>query len=131
MGEELNNGVKPEWVDAGQTAYGSIAGGRRRTEEVPFGDALKPRRSATIKKSERPTIMSGKVITFALGFEQEKGILGDRDVPTGPFEVSVSRDAVMIHRAECATQEQVDLLVEAMSMAAAEWSRLRSPRNGY
>ena len=84
-----------------------------------------------IAKSERPTIMSGKVITFATGFRQEKGMLGPRDEPEGPFEVSVSRDAVMIHRAECVTQEQVDLLVEAMSMAVAEWPRLRSRNNGY
>ncbi len=84
-----------------------------------------------IAKSERPTIMSGKVITFATGFRQEKGLLGPRDEPEGPFEISVSRDALMVHRAECQTPEQVDSLVEAIRLACAEFPRLRSRNNGY
>lgn len=84
-----------------------------------------------VQKSERPTIMSGKVVTFALGFDQEKGIFGDRDVPTGPFEVSASRDAVMVHRAACTTDEEIEALKEAIFLAEKEFPRLRGPRNGY
>lgn len=85
----------------------------------------------TIEKSERPTIMSGKVVTFATGFTKERGILGDSDKPTGPFEVSASRDAVMVHRADCTNTEQVDLLIEALRLAKAEFPRLRAANNGY
>lgn len=77
-----------------------------------------------VKKSERPTIMSGKVITFALDFTQEKGIFGDRDVPSGPFEVSVSRDALIVHHCECTTPE-------AIFLAEKEMPRLRDRSNGY
>jgi hypothetical protein len=86
---------------------------------------------SSIEKSERPTIMSGKVVTFAAGFKKEAGLLGDIDTPTGPFEVSVSRDAVMVHRAECSTPEETDLLIEALRLAKAEFPRLRGHRNGY
>jgi hypothetical protein len=75
--------------------------------------------------------MSGKVVTFAMGFKKEPGIFGERDEPTGPFEVSVSRDAVMVHHATCADANQVDLLIEALRQAKAQFPRLRDRRNGY
>lgn len=84
-----------------------------------------------IKQSERATVMSGKVVTFALDFNQEEGIFGPMDVASGPFEVSVSRDAVMVHRAECRGPEEVDLLIEALNFAKGQFDRLRGPRNGY
>lgn len=84
-----------------------------------------------VVKSERPTIMSGKVITFATNFKQVEGLMGPRDEPEGPFEVSVSRDALMVHRAECSTPEQVGVLIEAIRLAGAEFPRLRSRNNGY
>jgi len=84
-----------------------------------------------IQQSERATIMSGKVVTFAQGFSKEEGVFGPRDEANGPFEVSVSRDAVMVHRADCRTAEDVDCLIEALTKAKEQFPRLRSHRNGY
>lgn len=84
-----------------------------------------------IEQSERPTIMSGKVVTFATSFRQEDGLIGMSDVAQGPFEVSVSRDAVIVHHADCRTPESVDALIEALRLAKEQFPRLRSPRNGY
>lgn len=84
-----------------------------------------------IEQSERPTIMSGKVVTFATGFRKGEGIFGDHDEPTGPFEVSVSRDAVMVHRADCHSAEQVDALIKALKLAKEQLPRLRNRNNGY
>lgn len=81
----------------------------------------------TIEFRERPTIMDGKVVTFALGFHQEhrqpSGIESWR--ATGPFEVSASRNRVLIHRAEFSDEESMELLIEAIRMAEARRKALR------
>lgn len=84
-----------------------------------------------IRKSTRPTIMSGRVVTLALDFKQEDGVFGPRDTATGPFEVSISRDAVMVHRADCEDVESVDLLIEALRFAKVEFDHLRRYRSGW
>ena len=80
---------------------------------------------ARIRRSERPTIMDGKVVTFARDFSVEKGVFGDFYRPIGPFEVSASRNAVMTHRADCRTDEDMEDLAEAMRLATVEMSRLK------
>lgn len=66
----------------------------------------------------RHTIMDGRVVEFATGFEYAGPSLGgDRHESTGPFEVSASRNMVMVHRAECTTREQLAVLVEALKHA--------------
>lgn len=70
--------------------------------------------------------MSGKVVTFATGFREEPGIFGLRHEALGPFEVSASRDAVIVHRAELKTFAEVLGLVTALAQAryaAAEMGR--------
>src|SRR5690349_11616135 len=70
-----------------------------------------------IENRERHTIMSGKVVTYATGFREEPGVFGATHVATGPFEVSASRDAVIVHRAECRTGEDVSALLVALNSA--------------
>jgi hypothetical protein len=65
----------------------------------------------------RRTIMSGEVVTFATSFEQVDEIIGERFDAEGPFEVSASRDAVIVHRAECSDAEQVQALIQAIKHA--------------
>lgn len=70
-----------------------------------------------IEQRERPTIMSGKVVTYSTSFDEKPGIFGSLHEATGPFEVSASRDAVIVHRAELSTYDDVDSFVEAVKMA--------------
>jgi len=71
-----------------------------------------------VYRSSRPTIMSGEVVTFATGFNQSKGVFGPSYEPTGPFDVSASRDAVIVHRAECRDAESVAALCLVLEEAA-------------
>ena len=64
----------------------------------------------------RHTIMSGKVVTYAVGFE------GDDRFPrtltaTGHFEISASRDCVMVHRATIRTDWQLVTFTTAIHEA--------------
>lgn len=70
-----------------------------------------------ILMTSRRTVMSGEVVTFAVEFSNRDGVFGTIYAPSGPFEVSGSRDAVVVHRAECKTAEEVAALVEAVECA--------------
>lgn len=77
-----------------------------------------------VQTSEHPTIMDGKVVTFATKFTKQG--YGPFQTPQalGPFEVSASRNAVMVHRAECKTPEQVEALIDAIRQAEGTRKRL-------
>jgi hypothetical protein len=60
----------------------------------------------------RRTIMSGEVVTLATRFTKDHGW-----EPGGPFEVSASRDAVVVHRADIRTQDQMDAMRQALVVA--------------
>lgn len=78
-----------------------------------------------IVTSERPTIMDGKVVTFATSFTKlGYGPFQTREA-LGPFEVSASRNAVIAHRAECKTAEQVEALIDAIRQAEETRKRLQ------
>jgi hypothetical protein len=79
--------------------------------EEDRADALK------LYMSSRRTIMSGEVVTFATGFHEHEGEWGPRCDATGPFEVSASRDAVIVHRAECRSLQQMTALIKALTLA--------------
>lgn len=68
----------------------------------------------------RRTIMDGEVVTFATGFRPpSKGAYE----PTGPFEVSASRNQVIVHRAWLSTPEQHGCFIAAVNAAyAAMWA---------
>lgn len=70
-----------------------------------------------ILMSSRRTIMSGEVVTFATGFTNGTSAFGDSYSATGPFEVSASRDAVVVHRADCCDNESVEALISAVRLA--------------
>ena len=72
-----------------------------------------------ILMSSRRTIQSGEVVTFATEFEPWDSVFGKAYRAHGPFEVSASRDAVVVHGAECTTAEQSAALVEAVLNAEA------------
>jgi hypothetical protein len=61
--------------------------------------------------------MDGKVVVYAQSFVDHNGLFGSVADAMGPFEVSASRNAVIVHRAECKTPEQVDSLIEAIRAA--------------
>jgi hypothetical protein len=69
--------------------------------------------------SSRRTVMSGEVVTFATEFEPWDSAFGVAYRAKGPFDVSASRDAVCVHRAECASREQTAALVAAIGFAEA------------
>ena len=73
-----------------------------------------------MESRKRITIMDGEVITFAEGFDERPGAFGPIYQATGPYEVSASRNAVMVHRAELRGPKAVDSIIEAIRQAAAE-----------
>lgn len=78
-----------------------------------------------IQTRERPTIMDGKVVTFATDFINRGVGIFASDEALGAFEVSASRNAVIVHRAECKTDEQVEALIDAIRQAEAARKRLQ------
>lgn len=72
-----------------------------------------------ILMSSRRTVMSGEVVTFATAFEPWDSAFGKAYRAKGPFEVSASRDAVVVHRAECTNSEQAEALADAVRLAEA------------
>ena len=66
---------------------------------------------------ERITIMDGKVITIATGFIDRPGVFGISSDATGPLEISVSRNAIIVHHAECQDTETINLLMQALTMS--------------
>lgn len=73
-----------------------------------------------IESRKRHTIMDGSVVMFATAFDESKGVLGPSYDARGPFEVSASRDAVIVHRADCRSSEHVDALIQAIRNAARQ-----------
>lgn len=64
--------------------------------------------------------MDGRVVTFAPGFvKNERGLFDSFDA-VGSFELSASRNAVVVHKAEITTDEQLDLLLRALGTARKE-----------
>lgn len=71
-----------------------------------------------IRVSHRPTIMDGEVVTFATEFEEKDGLIGGKSYRAlGPFEISASRNCVMVHRASLRGAEYFDAFLEALAMA--------------
>jgi len=69
--------------------------------------------------SSRRTVMSGEVVTFATAFERTDCAFGAIYEALGPFDVSASRDAVIVHRAECTSAAESEALAEAVACAEA------------
>jgi hypothetical protein len=68
-----------------------------------------------IVEHTRHTIMDGDVVTLSMRRA------GD---PHEPFEVSASRNGVVIHRAHCKSDGDIDLLIVAIGRARKHWREL-------
>lgn len=67
--------------------------------------------------SSHRTVMSGEVVTFSTAFTPWDSAFGKAWKAAGNFEVSASRDAVVVHHAECKSTDEVNELVEAIRRA--------------
>lgn len=77
-----------------------------------------------MENRSRITIMDGEVTTFALGFSSRPGVFGEHHEAQAPFEVSASRNTIMVHRADLGSDEAVELFIEAVRAAQKEARRL-------
>lgn len=77
-----------------------------------------------IESRSRPTICDGEVVTFAASFDVREGLIGKLTEARGPFEVSASRNAVCVHRAELRSDEDVASFLEAIEEARKTAARL-------
>lgn len=73
--------------------------------------------SSDVMMTSRRTIMSGEVVTFSTAFDERDSAFGKAYDATGFFEVSASRDAVIVHKADCQNAEQVATLLRAIEGA--------------
>lgn len=80
-----------------------------------------------VKESRRATIMDGEVVTYATNFKTQGVGAFIQNEPLGPFEVSVSRNRVMIHRASIQNVECRNLFMEALERAFKQFDAW----NGY
>ena len=79
-----------------------------------------------MQRRHNHTIMSGRVVRFAETFvESGQGIFGPMYEAGGPYEVSASRDAVMVHRCDIRDYADIESFKGAMDEAWLEHSRLR------
>jgi hypothetical protein len=74
----------------------------------------------TVHQCSRRTIMDGEVVTFATDFRKED----DRFQAVGAFEISASRNAVMVHRAMLWLPEHLADFTHAINLAYATLHRL-------
>lgn len=66
---------------------------------------------------ERQTIMDGTVVEFARRFTSEIGMFGERFEAAGPYHISASRNAVVVHRADLQSREDVEEFLFAVGVA--------------
>jgi hypothetical protein len=83
-----------------------------------------------MESRERPTIMDGRVTTFAESFEEYDSAFGKSYPARGPYEVSASRNAVIVHRAEITSQADAEKFIEAFRAAVQEAAHLSRKDRG-
>ncbi len=81
------------------------------------------------ERKSRPTICDGEVIDFAERFEDTgPGIFGRNMEPRGPYYISASRNAVIVHDGEFTTAEQIEAFIAVLREATQEAARLSRSR---
>ena len=110
--KELAEEVARVWVNGGGE------GSKRMTGDIQ------------IMMSSRRTIMDGEVVTFATSFNRRDGVFGAVYEAEGPFRVSASRDAVVVHRASCASKQESAALLEAIICAESVRTALAPHQSG-
>jgi hypothetical protein len=83
----------------------------------------------TLQIASRRTIMDGEVVTIAIGFKAVGGMIGTEHEAYGPFEISASRNAVIVHQAVVRTVADCYLLIDAIRFATAVRMNLGSQRD--
>lgn len=84
-----------------------------------------------IRQSTRLTIMDGPVVEYAVQFQGNgKTGLHEEVKALGPFEVSASRNMVMVHRAELRGEADCRALIRALELAQAQYQHLAG-RSGW
>lgn len=76
-----------------------------------------------MERYERPTIMDGKVVEFAEGFAPREGIAdpsAPRSEALGPYRISASRNAVIVHKANLKGPKDVAAFIAAVQEAQTE-----------
>jgi hypothetical protein len=103
-----------DWIGRAKRAESTLATMQARAERAQkVADALvEGRGGMNIYMHSRRTIMDGEVVTLATGFTKVHSW-----EPGGPFEVSASRGAVVVHRADIRRQEELDALRAALAVA--------------
>jgi hypothetical protein len=76
-------------------------------------------------RSSGITIMDGEVVTFATGFDKPTGGAMSRPLALGPFRVTASRNAVMVHHASVLHDDEMAALLAALKAAWDCRTRLR------
>lgn len=85
-----------------------------------------------IEQRDRHTIMDGKVLTFATSFEDREGMFGLTADAKGPFEISASRNTVIVHRADLTGEAAAVAFVKALELARHAALRMaREDRGNY
>ncbi len=82
-----------------------------------------------IYMSSRRTVMSGEVVTFATDFEETTSVFGGYRA-RGPFDISASRDAVMVHNAEFVDSNGYAIFILAVIHAEEARRHLSQHRMG-
>lgn len=76
-----------------------------------------PSADLSVERRSRITIMDGEVVTFATSFSERPGAFGPIYDSQGPFQVSASRNAVIVHRAELTSAQDLAAFVKAVDLA--------------
>jgi hypothetical protein len=74
---------------------------------------------------ERVTIMDGTVVTYSDSFIEVEGMLRTRQKANGFFELSVSRNAIMVHHCEIRLPVHLEIFSRALKLAAERQKGLR------
>lgn len=100
------------------TKWRCLSCGATTDATVPsFAMELNPSLDSPIQKHSRPTIMDGEVITYSTVFIEEDGVFGKSHRAIGTFEISVSRNRLMVHH--CTLRNRVDFEMFSRAMGEA------------
>lgn len=78
-----------------------------------------------IEKTKRHTIMDGRVVTYAPRFHKIDGVFGNDYNARGSFEISVSRDKILVHKCEVTNEQELLEFFGAFKEAEKQFKYLK------
>lgn len=78
-----------------------------------------------MKSNTRLTIMDGPVTDYAKEFREEAGVFGPFFTAKGPYHVSSSRSAVVVHFADIRSEADLESLIGALRAAGAHSAAIK------